>query len=605
MSIFKALRSGLPLIRALRAMKASRVVAICLLLFVPLSLSLPAEAQAGRLERVPAFGTNAGQLLMFKYVPRDLEPGRPLVVALHGCTQKASDYDDETGWVMLAERLRFALLLPEQQPANNDRRCFNWFLPGDNERGKGEAHTIKEMVEKMKADHGSHPQRIFVTGLSGGGAMTAVMLAAYPDLFAGGGIIAGIPYKCANTLVEALTQCGVFGGAMRDLSPRQWGDLVRAASPHPGPYPRLSIWHGSDDVTVKPKDMQELMEQWTDLHGIDQTAEISETLKGHVQHQVFEDGNGRALVETFLVGGMKHGTPIDPGPAEDQCGVRPHAEHILEAGICSSFRIARFWGLDNQPPSISISSAAVDGRSITINGAATDGDGFIAKVSVALDGAQPQAEKDASGTSDWSARFDKLPDNTRYIPVVTARDDQGAQTTIRASTALVVGNVSPNMPPNVRIDAVDVQRACVTVEGQASDPDPDSAVARVEVALGTRAFKAATLDEQRYTFTECGLAAGTYAVRARAVDSLGASSAVVTGPAATVERQVESVVAHWLDHMRAGRINVYRAPCRPGFGTCDQAFSTIFLRHGSNPFALFKGLRLDAWFVDENAAKEN
>lgn len=569
-----------------------------------LALPLVAAAQQGNLEQVAGFGPNQGSLLMFKYVPRNLEPSRPLVVALHGCTQKASDYDEETGWVMLADKMRFALMLPQQQQANNDRLCFNWFLPGDNERDKGEAKSIREMVDKMKADHAINPQRIYVTGLSGGGAMAAVMLAAYPDVFAGGGIIAGVPYKCANNLNEALIQCGVFGGAMRDLTPRQWGDLVRAASPHRGSSPRVSIWHGSDDVTVKPKDMQELMEQWTNVLGIDQTPEITETIKGRVQHHVFEDQSGKAMVETFLVGGMKHGTPIDPGPAEDQCGTRPHAEHILEAGICSSFRIAKFWGLDNQPPTIAISSATASGTSITVSGVASDSDGFITKVSVALDGTRPQAARDAAGTDRWLATFENLPNNTRYTPVVTARDEQGATATVRAAP-VAIGTVPPNAPPVVSIDGVNVQRTCVTVNGTASDPDPDSPVARVEVSLGPREFMPAVLNGRNYTFTECGLAEGGYATRARAVDTFGAQSATVTGSTATVERQAEGAHAPWLEHMNAGRIKVHQAPCRTGFGTCDEDFSTIVLKFGSAPFSLFKGFRTAAWFLDEGRARQN
>lgn len=145
---------------------------------------------------------------MFKYVPLSLPASAPLVVALHGCTQRASDYGDETGWTDLARRLQFALLLPEQREENNPRRCFNWFngwafsdfwfwgeWGSDQDRGEGEALSIKQMIDRMQVDHGIDPARVFVTGLSGGGAMTAVMLAAYPELFAGAAILAGVPLR--------------------------------------------------------------------------------------------------------------------------------------------------------------------------------------------------------------------------------------------------------------------------------------------------------------------------------------------------------------------------------------------------------------------------
>ena len=136
-----------------------------------------------------------------------------LVVVLHGCAQTAAGYDIGAGWSTLAERYGFALLMPEQKASNNANGCFNWFNPEDTTRDSGEACSIRQMIARMARDHSIDPDRIFVTGLSAGGAMTSVMLATYPEIFAGGAIIAGLPYGVASNVRQALS--GMYQSASR------------------------------------------------------------------------------------------------------------------------------------------------------------------------------------------------------------------------------------------------------------------------------------------------------------------------------------------------------------------------------------------------------
>jgi poly(hydroxyalkanoate) depolymerase family esterase len=153
-----------------------------------------------RLQPVSDFGSNPGNLRMFTYSPSQYAPSPVLVVVLHGCTQTAAGYDYGAGWSTLADRYGFALLLPEQQPSNNSNGCFNWFLPGDTRRGGGEALSIRQMIETIVIDKKIDRRRVFITGLSAGGAMTSVMLACYPEVFAAGAIIAGLPYGAAGNV---------------------------------------------------------------------------------------------------------------------------------------------------------------------------------------------------------------------------------------------------------------------------------------------------------------------------------------------------------------------------------------------------------------------
>jgi poly(hydroxyalkanoate) depolymerase family esterase len=103
------------------------------------------------------------------------------------------------------------------------------------------------MVDKMIADHVLDPSRVYLSGLSGGASMVPVMLATYPDRFAGGAMIGGVPYKCATDVLELL---GCMSG--ENKNPKTWGDRVRKASDHQGPWPKVSIWHGSRDSVVDP-----------------------------------------------------------------------------------------------------------------------------------------------------------------------------------------------------------------------------------------------------------------------------------------------------------------------------------------------------------------
>ena len=303
----------------------------------------PADQQPVKspLREVSGYGSNPGALRMFAYVPPRLTAPRSLVVILHGCTQTAAGYDFGAGWSTLAERHGFALVFPQQQPGNNPKTCFNWFLPGDTTRGSGEALSIRQMIEKMIVDHNIDRRRVFVTGLSAGGAMTSVMLATYPEVFAAGAIIAGLPYGVANNVQSALQS--MFQAPTH--APSTLGDLVRSASRHHGPWPRVSVWHGGADATVKPVNADEIVKQWVDVHGLNAEPTFEDTVNGYPR-RVWRDAAGEDVIESYTITGMAHGTPLAAGTAENQAGT-PGA-FMLEAGISSSHRIARFWGLADQ-----------------------------------------------------------------------------------------------------------------------------------------------------------------------------------------------------------------------------------------------------------------
>ncbi len=309
------------------------------------------DSEQSRLTLVRDFGANPGDLAMYKYVPARLPASAPLVVVLHGCTQSAASYDKGSGWSTLADRYGFALLLPQQGWKNNPLRCFNWFRPEHTGRDRGEALSIRQMIDRMVADHGLDCERVHVTGLSSGGAMTAVMLASYPDVFAGGAILAGVPFGAASGVGDAFEV--IFQGPAR--APEAWGDIVRGASPHRGPWPTVSVWHGDADKSVNPANAEEIAKQWANVHGLTTAHTIDMPVDGH-RRRVWQDAQGRDLIESYTIAGMAHGAAVDPGSEEHQCGTA--APFFNAAGISSSYRIANFWGLTGERLDTSVAGGA-------------------------------------------------------------------------------------------------------------------------------------------------------------------------------------------------------------------------------------------------------
>lgn len=341
----------------------------------------PSAPASSALVELSAFGTNPGQLRALLHVPADLPAGAPLVLVLHGCTQTADGYDRGSGWSALADRFGFAVLFGEQVRGNNPNLCFNWFSTADTRRGSGEAESLREMVAAVVAQYRIDPARVFVTGLSAGGAMTSVMLAAYPDVFAGGAIIAGLPYGVASSVPQAFDRMRGHGHDRTALARD-----VREASSHQGPWPRVSVWHGTADATVDAVNAAMIIDQWRGIHGVD-GADTTDRVDGQL-HRQWHDASGHVVIEEYAIAGMSHGTPI--ATAGDQAFGTP-GPYMLDAGISSTYRIAAFWGivpaeaprrsaeqptartLPADPAAARLATSATPAASATVTGAAIGG----------------------------------------------------------------------------------------------------------------------------------------------------------------------------------------------------------------------------------------
>jgi feruloyl esterase len=294
-----------------------------------------AASGAGELITIPDFGDNPGDLAMLAYVPASLRSGAPLVVLLHGCGQEPAAFAIESGWMALADRVGLALVLPTQSEDNQRQRCFNWFRPAHVARGGGEAQSIRAMVTEAVRRFASDTRAVYIAGLSAGGAMTVAMLAAYPDVFAAGASIAGLPVGAASGAASALARMAHAGPD--DRPAEAWADQVRNAAPagYRGPWPRLSIWHGGMDTVVDPANAALLTLQWRAVHGL-LAAPPAVTMHGLARHEVWGGAN-RPSVELWTLPTIAHAYPVAVS------GVPSAA--VLLAGISATDRIARFWRL--------------------------------------------------------------------------------------------------------------------------------------------------------------------------------------------------------------------------------------------------------------------
>lgn len=280
----------------------------------------------GRFAVLSEFGPNPGRLQLRVYLPpAPVRSGAPLIALLHGCGQDAASFAAETGWTALADRLRLPLVLPEQQELNNQARCFQWFLQSETERDHGEAGSIAAMISAAALRFNTDPRRIFIAGLSAGGAMAAALLAAYPDLFAAGAVCAGLPVGSAQSAIQALAR---MAHGPPECNTDEWIDRVRRIAPcgYSGAWPRLSVWHGEADEIVVANNGRKLAAQWRALHGLPEAP----------SHESRTHRSWGDALELWMFPGFGHAWPVDRG------GGLP-AHFTAPAPVAAVREIARFW----------------------------------------------------------------------------------------------------------------------------------------------------------------------------------------------------------------------------------------------------------------------
>jgi len=317
--------------------------ALLLAVFLPLliaggcALQLPVAHQ--RATEFEDFGPNPAGLTMKAYVPAGLQPGAPLVVALHHCFQKAEQYAQETGWITLADTHGFAVLMPGQTALNDPNYCFQWFNAWQQGPHGDEPVSIHSMITAMLAAYRLDPARVFVTGHSAGGSMALILMASYPDLIAGGGTFGSLPVGQSDAMILApIAMAGLGADDPRVLAAR-----ITQGSDWHGPWPRLSVWQGSADLMVGASNGPKVRNQWLGLMGLAGRPPQVDTV-GPYRRETWVGADGRPSVQFVDLQGIGHSVPVD---AAHGCGVEPRglSQLVSDVGVCSSLELLKFWGV--------------------------------------------------------------------------------------------------------------------------------------------------------------------------------------------------------------------------------------------------------------------
>jgi poly(hydroxyalkanoate) depolymerase family esterase len=256
----------------------------------------------------------------------------PLVVMLHGCTQTPIDFAAGTRMNILAESKTFLVAYPEQAPSANGSRCWNWFQDADQQRDLGEPSLIAGITRQIISEYRVDVKRVYIAGMSAGGAMAAIMAATYPDLYAAVGVHSGLVYGAARDLPSAFV--AMQQGALQHARP------LRGTIP-------LIAFHGDGDTTVAPVNTDHLFDQWLQATGDKRNSgrrsvpkvkvERGQVASGHpYTRSIYHDDSGRAIMEKWMIhqaghawsGGSPDGSFTNPkGPDASTEMLRFFREH--------------------------------------------------------------------------------------------------------------------------------------------------------------------------------------------------------------------------------------------------------------------------------------
>jgi acetylxylan esterase len=243
------------------ASSAAAPVAAAPVAAAPAALPPPAST----LQEVTGFGPNPTSLRMFLYVPQHVRPHPAVVVAMHYCGGSGPAFFGGTEFASLADKYGFIVVYPSVT-RTTPLICFDVSTPGTyRHHGNSDPVGIVSMVRYVQRHLHASQHQVFATGISSGAMMTNVLLGDYPNVFAAGSVMSGVPFGCFAAPADVLWNNDCANGLV-SKTPQEWGDLVRAAFPgYRGPRPRIQLWHGTADSILFYPNFGEEVKQWTNV----------------------------------------------------------------------------------------------------------------------------------------------------------------------------------------------------------------------------------------------------------------------------------------------------------------------------------------------------
>ena len=279
-----------------------------------MGLATPAEAlPEGATFNSGTFANSSGSRDYKLYIPSGYN-GQclPLVVMLHGCTQNPDDFAAGTGMNTLAESQPCLVLYPAQTGSANPSKCWNWFKPGDQQRESGEPAIIAGMTRQIVDEYKLDEQRVYVAGLSAGGAMATTLAMTHPDLYAAVGVHSGLPHGAAHDIPSALAAMRGDAAPLASRSNKRAGAGVTSSMGQKIP---AIIFHGDRDTTVYPGNGDRVAAQYSGFIGsgnvsknaIDIKSEHGKVPNGHAYTRTtHHDASGQAILEQWSIHGAAH-----------------------------------------------------------------------------------------------------------------------------------------------------------------------------------------------------------------------------------------------------------------------------------------------------------